>query len=112
MSDSARLQMLRDWRSSMRAMDAAWSEFHKSTGASMDGGTLGLAVGDLMSHYTKCAAAAVGDEHEWLEWWWLECGLGDHPKVVEFDERGQRIKLRVCTVSDLLRVVEMGEAVA
>lgn len=38
----------------------------------------------------------------WLEWWWLECGLGERPKQAGL--RGEALR-DVSTIDDLVRIV-------
>jgi hypothetical protein len=68
------------WQSAMLAVEAQYDALAAVVGC-MPESPLFDAIGQLKSSYTNAVAQLVGDDREWLEWWWLDCDLGRISKL-------------------------------
>ncbi len=62
------------------------------------------AINNALEALTSATSQIVGDEYNWLEWYWHECQLGSRPM-----RAGWFSDLReICTLDDLVWLVEGG----
>lgn len=85
--------------------DAEWQidELSKLVGASPES-VLIQAIHNLETEYTKSVAALVGDDNEWLDWYWLEVDMGskDHNTVTLNNGADMR---NIKTTDDLAQLI-------
>lgn len=62
---------------------------------------LNSAIWALIGGYKDALGEAYGID-SWIEWWWLECGLGSHPMQARLP--GEEFRT-IATVDDLVRIV-------
>jgi hypothetical protein len=69
------------WRGRREELDAQLDSLRALTMAAPEC-PLFEAVEDVWEAYTASLRELVGDDAEWLNWYWLECDMGNKPKEV------------------------------
>jgi hypothetical protein len=69
------------WQNAMMEVEAQYDALAAVVGCVPES-PLFEAISRLKSAYTNAVAQLVCDEHEWLEWWWLECDFGRRGKTL------------------------------
>lgn len=60
------------------------------------------AINNALEAMTSATSQVVGDENNWLEWYWRECQMGSNPL-----KAGRLGDLRkICSLDDLIWLVE------
>lgn len=59
------------------------------------------AINSLIGGYISALGAAYNIDG-WLEWWWLECNLGDHPMQAAL--AGEELRT-IATIDDLVKLI-------
>ena len=75
--------LLKEWATSVRAVDSALDQMIAVFGGSYDCDNAN-AIFDLSVRYTKLVAEKVGDNGDWLNYFWHDCCLGETPRKVTF----------------------------
>ena len=75
--------LLKEWATSVRAVDSALDQMIAVFGGSYDCDNAN-AIFDLSVRYTKLVAEKVGDNDGWLDYFRNECCLGETPRKVTF----------------------------
>lgn len=94
-----RAHLIREWAERITAIDAAHAELCRLTLAALDSPLIdaGLRVAEA---YTHATSGLVGDENDWLIWFWLENNMGANglsagfdPEIVPINSIEQIIKI-------------------
>lgn len=91
----------RDFHERMLELELRMECLRESVGMNPDA-PLPTAVWAVAGAYREAidAAHSIGG---WLEWWWLECGLGERPKKANLgDGQGERL---IATIDDLVALL-------
>jgi hypothetical protein len=81
-------KILSDWAIIITDINDVIDELNKVVGSSPES-ALCTAVYAIAISYTKEIEAKIGDEGEFLQWFWFECQMGKRPmeaKAVHWDE--------------------------
>lgn len=84
---------------------AAYDAHRKLTGANPDC-PLWAPVFDAWDAYTVAVSEIVGDRDEWLNWYEMECRMGETPKEAT---SASGMTIRVRTLHQLARVIRWGQ---
>lgn len=94
---------LNTWAQTIVESDTQFEALHAIVGATPES-PLVLSIANMQMAYTKAVAALVGDKAEWLEWYWLENGMG-----AKCGEAGPSDDMRpIVTIDDLAWLLGIG----
>ena len=90
------------WLAVMHDINSVVDSITGYTGADLDSPMM-RPICEMMSAYTKAVGMIIGDDSDFLTWYWLECDMGREPHAarVSCDEEFTLIK----TPSDLARII-------
>lgn len=90
--------MVREWHARMVEMEEQLGAFEAVTGSSPEAPLQAsiLALAGMSIKAMNCAFSGVD---VWLDWWWLECGLGSTPM-----EAGMPLR-KVATLDDFVQLL-------
>jgi len=99
--------MLEAWRGRREELDAQLDALSALTKAAPEC-PLFEAIEDVWSAYTVSLGELIGDDAEWLQWYWLECDMGNKPREVTPEEGAAPI---VCdrALMSIARVIAWGK---
>lgn len=81
------------WMESVQAANAQLILLGDMTGALDYDAPLPEAVAALAGGYTKAVSKIVGDEGDWLEYFWIDCAFGANPLGVIPESGAAEIKI-------------------
>ncbi|WP_417070758.1 hypothetical protein [Niveibacterium terrae] len=84
---------IREWMERVQGADAQLNAAADLFGGLDYDGPLPGAVSALSGGYTKAVSKIVGDEGDWLEYFWIDCAFGATPMGVIPDDDAQEIKI-------------------
>lgn len=94
------MALLRRWNDRMVAMEAQYDALVALTGSSPEA-PLMRAIADLQAFATVAVQDAIGDEHGWCNYYWLEKDMGS--KAIDLMIGRKSFTLR--TVDDLAAII-------
>lgn len=74
-------QALTEWAEHISATDKAIDDFVAMCGGDLDSKFL-RPFCQMQSEYTAAVGKLVGDDEEWLKYYWMECDMGRTPRKV------------------------------
>lgn len=91
---------IREWHESMIDLETKMSAFQEVTGSQTDS-PLSSAIYHVAGQYIKAldAAYSIGG---WLEWWWIDCELGNSPKHAKLPDEDKRL---ISSIDDLIQLL-------
>lgn len=75
--------LLKQWAGKVQAVESALDQMMFVFGGTYDCDNAN-AICDITSAYTKLVAEKVGDDGDWLNYFWHDCCLGEAPRKVTF----------------------------
>lgn len=69
---------LEEWSKNIEALEDIFLAYHAMTGADVDCELFKPAF-EIAGAYTRAISTIVGDYRDYLEWYWVECGIGRSP---------------------------------
>ena len=75
---------IEDWQETMQNMDAQFNALDRVLGLSYESPFFN-AITKMQSKYTKAVARSVGDESDWLLWYWMDNDFGENCLAVKID---------------------------
>lgn len=84
---------IRSWMESVQAANAQLILLSDMTGDLNYDAPLPEAVSALSGCYTKAVSKIVGDEGDWLEYFWIDCAFGATPMGVIPEKGAAEIKI-------------------
>ena len=91
MTNEQKRKRITHWHSDMIQMDKTLEKVNSAIGLVPEG-DLYHACSCMMSALTLTTAELVNDEAEWLEWHWLENGMGSKGLSAGYDGKERPIK--------------------
>ena len=104
MTNKQKRKRITHWHSDMTQMQEVLDKCDKVIGLAPQG-DLWHACSCMMSALTLTTAELVGDEAEWLEWYWLENGMGSKDLSAGYDGQEKHIR----SLDDLFWLMEVNE---
>lgn len=100
MTPAEMLPILTEWRDTIRKAEADISEYIAPL-RPIPESPLYIIPWNLMDAYTRAVSARIGDQFEWLSWYWADNDMG--AKAMEAQIDGKTYKVR--TLKQLARVI-------
>lgn len=104
MTSATKLEYLNQWQKCYEENEKLYQKQEEIFGLSPES----LAASTIwkgFTAYTKCMAKLIGDESEWLEWYWLENDMGKKGYTAGDGAKPETVK-PVKNLSDLLELIE------
>ena len=86
-------EVIRDWMERIQGAEGQINEIGEMFGEIDYCAPLPAAVEALAGGYTKAASKIVGDEDDWLEYFWIDCAFGANPLGVKPEPGAAEIKI-------------------
>ena len=86
-------EQIREWMERVQAANAQLVLLSDMTGDLNYDAPLPAAIEALIEGYTAALSQIIGDEGDWLEYFWIDCALGKNPLAVIPDENCEEIKI-------------------
>jgi hypothetical protein len=99
--NTEKLKLLELWKYRMLSMDIQTDTLISWMMVSPESPLI-TAVSRMMESYTMTTALLVGDDSEWLTWYWLECDLGRKPKQAGNGDNMRMIE----SINDLAELID------
>ena len=86
-------EAVREWMERVQGADAQLNAIGELFGCLDYDAPLPAAIEGLISGYTKALGRVIGDECEWLEYFWIDCAFGANPLGVTPEKGAAEIKI-------------------
>jgi hypothetical protein len=96
------LAKIEEWARIICAYQAQYEALENVIGVDPDG-PLAKAIGDVADAYTAAVSEQIGDEEEWLSWYWFDNDMGK--KGLSAGKPGKHMPIK--TVADLAKAIEI-----
>lgn len=90
------------WLAVMHDINSVIDSITGYTGADLDSPMM-RPICEMMSAYTNVVSRIIGDDSEFLTWYWLECDMGREPHAARVSGDADFIMIK--TPSDLARII-------
>jgi hypothetical protein len=97
--------MVEKWLIAIKELEEHDYAFFKGTGQQWLHTAQGNAAYHVADRYTQAVMVCIGDEDEWLRWYWHENGLGE--KALLAQPSGGKRKLKINSLDRLYWVLEI-----
>ena len=84
---------IREWMERVQGADAQLGALAAMSGDINYDAPIPAAIAALISGYAKALGRVIGDEGEWLEYFWIDCAFGANPLGVTPEKGAAEIKI-------------------